>query len=135
MSMRENPGSGYVVKLDDLKEAIIKVLPEAEKAKFTEDLDAAIGDPDAVIEEYTAELNPNSGEAKILHNIEGMQLPVPEHVFELGADDEPDDELERNTWYVLFDDSELFVRTPTAELTRLESLKVEPKLHNWAIFG
>jgi hypothetical protein len=122
MSMRENPGSGYVVKLDDLKEAIIKVLPEAEKAKFTEDLDAAIGDPDAVIE-------------ALAPCMEGMQLPVPEHVFELGPDDEPDDELERNTWYVLFDESELFVRTPTAELTRLKSLKVEPKLHNWAIFG
>ncbi len=122
MSMRQNPGSGYVVKLDDLKEAIIKVLPEAEKAKFAEDLDAAIGDPDAVIE-------------ALAPCMEVMQLPVPEHVFELGADDEPDDELERNTWYVLFDESELFVRTPTAELTRLKSLKVEPKLHNWAIFG
>ena len=120
--MRENPGSGYVVKLDDLKEAIIKVLPEAEKAKFTEDLDAAIGDTDAVIE-------------ALAPCMEGMQLPVPEHVFDLGADDEPDDELERNTWYVLFDESELFVRTPTAELTRLKSLKVEPKLHNWAMFG
>ena len=122
MSMRQNPGSGYVVKLDDLKEAIIKALPEEEKAKFTKDLDAAIGEPDAVIEALTP-------------SMEGMQLPTPEYVFELAADDEPDDELERHTRYVLFDESELYVRTPTAELTRLKSLKVEPKLHNWAMFG
>ena len=120
--MRENPGSGYVVKLDDLKDAIIKALPEEEKAKFTKDLDAAIGEPDAVIEALTPYM-------------EGMQLPIPEYVFELGADDEPDDELERNTRYMLFDESELYVRTPTAELTRLKSLKIEPKLHNWAMFG
>ena len=77
MSMRQNPGSGYVVKLDDLKEAIIKALPEEEKAKFTKDLDAAIGEPDAVIEALTPYM-------------EGMQLPIPEYVFELGADDERD---------------------------------------------
>ena len=34
MSMRENPGSGYVVKLDDLKAAVLKALPEAKQAQI-----------------------------------------------------------------------------------------------------
>jgi hypothetical protein len=122
MSMRENPGSGYVVKLDDLKAAVLKALPEAKQAQFSRAVEDAIGHSDALIE-------------AISPYMKGLQLPIPEHVFELGDDDETGDELERHQWYVLFDESELYVRTPKAEFTRLKSLKVEPKFHNWAVFG
>ena len=122
MSMRENPSSGYVVKLDDLKAAVLKALPEAKQAQFSNAVEDAGGDGDGLI----AALSPY---------MEGLQLPIPEHVFQLGKDDETDGELDLHQWYVLFDESEIYVRTPTAELTRLKDLKVEPTLHNWATWG
>jgi len=109
------------VKLDDLKKIIDKYLPEAEETFAVEDLDAGINDAAMVIdllEPYLRKLG----------------LPTPIDIFQLGEDDEPEG-LERDVWYAVFEESNLFVRTPTPGFNKMKKLGVAPVFHNWSMWG
>lgn len=122
MSMRNYPASGYIVKLDDLKSAIAKALSGTGRELFLEDLETNMDDTDNMLDIL--------GEGA-----QTIQLPAPESVFQLTESDDADEDLDQNTWYVTFYEADLFVRTPTAELTRMESLKIKPELRHWSIYA
>jgi hypothetical protein len=122
MSMRENPGSGYIVKLEDLTAALCRQLTAEEQQKFLAAIEAASGDQDEMLDlarSYSEKQN----------------LPAPASVFLLAEEDANDGDMERGKWYVTFDQADLFERKPKAAFQLMQQLKVEPTFHNWAQWG
>ena len=121
MSMKDNPGSGYVMAAEDA----ILLLPEDKRAAATELL--ADNDTEA-LQEFVEKHLPES-------------IPAPETIFRFGDDDTSDD-LHPGSIYVCWDESDLFMRTEKPCLTAIREITrsaagtaKEPELCHWAIWG
>ena len=114
MSMRDNPGSGYVMAAQD----VIRMLPEELREQAT----ALLGDADGEgLHDFFEENLPPG-------------IPRPEETFRFGDEDTSDD-LESGTMYVRWDESTLFTLVPTIGLEAMRKLGNEPIFCQWAIFG
>ena len=114
MSMKDNPGSGYVMAAED----VIRMLPEELREQATALLED--NDWEALHEFFEENLPPG--------------IPRPEETFRFGDEDTSDD-LESGTMYVRWDESDLFTMTPTLGLEELRKLGKEPTFAQWAIWG
>ena len=121
MSMKDNPGSGYVMAADDA----ILLLPEDKRAKAKELLeDRDTENLQAFFEKHLPE-----------------HIPAPETIFPFGEDDTSDD-LQEGGIYACWAESDLFIRTEKPclaairEITRSAAgMAKEPELSYWAIWG
>ena len=120
MSMKDNPGSGYVMPAED----VIRMLPEELRERATELLED--NDWEALHDFFEENLPPG--------------IPRPEETFRFGDEDTSDD-LESGKVYVRWDESDLFTRqekpcmVEMRDLLRKAGREIEPTLCNWAIFG
>lgn len=114
MSMRDIPASGYIVLVDDLKHLLT-----ADEAK---ELETAMEDP-AAGEEICELLN---------SCIPGIP-PICEVYYH--CDEDSSEDMERGNFYAIFDEDDLFEKTPKPALTFLNSKKVEPKFARWSVWA
>lgn len=64
------------------------------------------------------------------------EFPMFEDVFIHGDDDDDDaGELEHGEMYVLFEETDLYTKTPTPELQAMEKEKIVPKFVRWTVWG
>ena len=119
MGMAESPCGGYVMKAADL---IPLIANERKRAKAARLLDE--GDEDGL-------------HAFLVSNLPKTVL-APESCFVLGDEDTPDDNLEVGVVYAYYEETDLYVKTPTAAMRELKSRLGEgnePKAAGWTKFG
>jgi len=114
MSMKNTGASGYIVKASELE----SLIPAASKAEYQK-----------LIENQNWE-----GITEFLYGKISEGFPPFESVFMHGDEDESDD-LERGEIYVEFAEEDLFVKTPTPTLIKLQSIGIEPKFTRWVVWG
>jgi hypothetical protein len=61
-------------------------------------------------------------------------IPPISEVYYHGNDDSSDD-LEHGSFYAIFDEDDLFEKTPKPALTFLNSKKVNPQFSRWTVYG
>ena len=115
MSMKDNPGSGYVMAAED----VIRMLPEELREQAT----ALLEDNDwEALQEFLDENLPPG-------------IPRPEETFLFGDEDTSDD-LHSGTMYVRWDEDDLFIRQEKPCMSIMRELAAkEPTFCQWAIFG
>lgn len=115
MSMRENPGSGYVV--DAYK--MTPFLPESQRAAYEDALENC--------DRETA--------ANILGEHLPQEFPMFSDVYIPTDEDTVDDPMETGGIYVIFDEEDLYVRTPKPEMEHISALGVTPEFVRWSVWG
>ncbi len=114
MSMQNYPSSGYVVPLTTLK----TFLNEAQQAQLENLLS------DGYQEDITEFCDRNMPE----------WLPSFD-VYQPQEEDDVDDDMEKLLWYAVFDEDDLFVKTPSPDNLKMKSFNVDPKQANWSVWG
>ena len=114
MSMKNYGASGYLIKASDI-EPFLPVLHRVEYRELLEN-----GDWEG-IQEFLEE------------NLPPIFPPCCE-VY-LHSDENESEDLEHGEIYVTFDESDLFVKTPTPIMQALETAKVAPKYQRWVQWG
>jgi hypothetical protein len=119
MSSRSNPCNGYVIEATTLA----TVLPEDKRAEYL----TMVSDD---------ETDSDMWEKAIEFLTEHRQSPVavPISMFLLSGEDEADD-LEEGVVYAYFDETSLFIKTPTQALINLEGYGVHPADTSWTMWG
>jgi hypothetical protein len=110
--MRDIPCSGYTVLVTDFKPLLT--------AQQQQELDSLIEDPAA-----------KDKICDLLATIPGIP-PIVE-IFYYG-EEEFSDELEQGNFYVVFDESDLFEKTPKHGLTFLNSAQINPEFARWSVW-
>jgi len=109
MVMQEYPNSGYVVNVHDLK----SIFPNQEYL----DLD------DEALEEW-------------LDKNWGNQYPKYTSIYRPSEEDTLDQEnMVYGERYLIFHDSDLYIKTPRQVLISLSEQNIFPKLTNWSVWG
>ena len=121
MSMKDNPGSGYVMAAAD----VMLMLPET----------SVLGNGHRITRRR---------ECEMLHELFDENLPPgiprPEETF-LFVDEDTSDDLEQGKMYVRWDESDLFYRqekpcmVEMRDLLRKAGKEAEPTFCQWAIWG
>ncbi len=114
MSMRSIPASGYTVKASEFT----KVLPENQQERYAK----AITDQDAELVD------------EILNEHLPQDFPGYEQVY-LVAEEDESDELEKGEVYVVFDESDLYVKEPTRQHEIMRFQEISPKFSRWTVWG
>jgi hypothetical protein len=114
MSMKNYAGSGWLIKASDIE----PLLPVLHRVKYRELLEN--GDWEG-IQDFLSENWPDN-------------LPKFNDVY-LHADEDESEDLEHGEIYVSFDESDLFVKTPTPAFAAMKSANVEPKFQRWVQWG
>lgn len=114
MSMQDTACSGYTVKAS----AFTKFIPESLREQFTK-----------AIEEQNAELVD-----EILNEHLPAEFPGYESAFTL-KDEDNADALEKGEVYVIFQDEDLFIQTPTREAEALRAAGIIPEFNRWTSWG
>jgi hypothetical protein len=117
MSMRENPGGGFVAKV----EALISLLPVENQQEAREILADWLNEKWSLCD-YLCDFLPE-------------HFPRPVEVFMLGDEDTPDGEMERGIVYAIFEEDDLYERVPSAKLKAMEAKGVRPQFSNWTVWG
>ncbi len=114
MSMRDIPASGYTVKASEFT----KFLPESVQGRYTK----AIEDVDSeLVSEILGEHLPND-------------YPGFESVFILSGEDSSED-LAQGEMYVVFDESDLYVKEPTRAHEIMKFQGISPTFSRWSTWG
>ena len=115
MSMRDNPGCGYVLPVTDL----ITALPQPDQAKATELLD---NHDFEALQELLSQYLPSP-------------LPRPAEIFVLGDDDSSDD-LEQGITYARFDEGDLYIKVERPAIQALlQAIGQKPEFSQWTVWG
>jgi hypothetical protein len=117
MSMREYPTSGFVVKA----EALIPLLPITNQQEAREILADWLNEKWSLCD-YLGDFLPE-------------HFPRPVEVFELGAEDTPDEEMERGVVYAVFDEDDLYEMVPTSKMQEMDANGAKPQYRNWSTWG
>jgi hypothetical protein len=118
MSMKDNPGSGWEIELEDLKKALPKD-KQAQLDQLIEECSAGDGDR---IEKFLRPLM--------------KRLGFPEAVTVWFFDDEgQSDDLESSQFYVSFAETDLFKITPKTAFKKMEDKGVAPRHSRWTEWG
>ena len=120
MSMRNNPGSAYVVELESLIQLFKAKLPSKTKYLTT------IEDSHPYEEKFLTKIN---------HLCDKLGIPNVESTFILSTDDESDGSLEFDKWYCTFSTESLYSLTPQDTLIKLQKFNINPEPHNWTQWG
>ncbi|HIJ11251.1 TPA: hypothetical protein HA278_04295 [Candidatus Woesearchaeota archaeon] len=116
MSCREHPNSGLTVNVIKFQKFL--------SVEKLEQLDEFLGEHDC---EQSLEL--------IQKEFKRLGLPEPYWLFYMGEETVPGDELERENWYVLFDEDDLYIKTEKPELGKLKQKGLAPVFANWSEWG
>ena len=116
MGMKEHPCSGHAVDVCEFRKHL-----STEKA---EQLDEFLDDSDR---DELLEF--------IQDECKRMGFPPPCWMLFLDEESTPGDELERDHWYILFDDDALFVKTEKPEFVKLKKKGLVPVFANWSEWG
>ena len=115
MGMREYPSSGYVVEASKL----LSSLPQDQQAAYQ----TALEDCDTeVAQNILSEHLPES-------------FPCFLEVWCPSAEDTVDEPMEVGGMYVIFDEADLYVRTPTPGMEALTQFGVTPEFQRWSVWG
>ena len=114
MSMKDTACSGYTVKAS----AFTPVLPESIRERYTK----AIEDQDW------------ENVDEILNEHMPADFPGYESAFVLNDEDNSDG-LERGEVYVIFQDEDLFVQTPTRAHDLMKAQGISPEFNRWTTWG
>lgn len=115
MSMRDIPASGYVIN----GRLLVPTLPQEYQVAATQALD------DQDCEAFNEILNFHLPEV----------FPDYQQAFLFG-DEDTSEELERGEVYVIFDESDLFVKTPKPELLAFrKAVGKDPEYQRWSVWG
>lgn len=120
MSMREYPSSGYTVPVASLK-ALLSAVKQDE-------FDLLLGE---------VEEGEKDGEdlAEFLGKALSEKFPAFE-IYRVSDEDTPDeDNMECGGYYVVFDESDLYVKTETPEHTTMKKLGIVPTFSRWSVWG
>lgn len=112
--MKNYGASGYLIKASDL-EPLLPVLHRVEYRELLESMDQE------EIQNFLSENWP-------------ANFPPFNDVYIHAEEDESED-LEHGEIYVSFDESDLFVKTPTPAFEVLKAANVEPKFQRWVQWG
>ena len=112
--MRDSACSGYTVKASEFT----KFIPEPLKERWQKAL--ADGDWETTDE--------------ILNEHMPADFPGYESCFTLNDEDNADN-LERGEVYVIFQDEDLFVQTPTRAHDLMRCQGISPEFNRWTVFG
>jgi len=115
MSMKNIGASGYIVKASELETLLPNAIAKAEYRELIENQDW-------------------EGVAEFLDGEMPEGFPAFESVFLHGDEDESVD-LEQGEIYVEFAESDLFVKTPTPALAKLQGAGIDPKFTRWVVWG
>ena len=122
MSMRENPCSGYVVPVAELRPFLLPI----EQLKFDELVEENDFDE---LNNYLATCRANNPER-------WGKIPSPIGCYALSDEDTPgDDELDKHVMYAMFDEGDLYVKKPTDSLVAMKEKGISPEFHAWSIWG
>jgi hypothetical protein len=117
MSNRENPGSGYVVKLD----CLTAIIPEDDKKE---------------IERLIEDESDGMAVCDLLDKIIPADMAKPTEVFCFSDEDVSQDPLmEHGEWYCLFEEDELYSRLEKDALKELQKVGINPELCHWSMWG
>lgn len=114
MSMREYPCSGYVVSASQFADR----LPKDKLSKYLDALND--GDRETV--------------EQILSECLSHQLP-PFTVFCPRDTDTVDEPMEVGMTYVIFDEDDLYIKSPTPALVNLQAVGLQPQFCQWCVWG
>ena len=114
MSMQNIPASGYIVPVADFKH----LLTNAKQKEL-----ATLMQNSMLNEEICELLNSCIPD-----------IPLISEVYYLKEEDSSED-MECDTFYAIFDESYLYIKTPTPALTFLNSKKIDPKFARWTVWG
>lgn len=133
MTMKDTGCFGYVLKADDFFAVLLQV------AQRTLDAGEMLGKVTAAkalavaIQSGHANRDDCEELATVLQEIApALDFPPPETCYMLGDEDSSDD-LEHGIVYVIFDESSLWVKTPTPGMMQLAHR--EPEVAMWCAFG
>ena len=112
--MQDIPASGYVVPANQFKPLLT--------SKQVKELETLMEDPSAG-EEICELLN------SCIPNLP----PVSEVHFH--GDEDNSDDLEHGNFYIIFDEEDLFEKTPKPALAFLREKNAEPSLCRWTVWG
>lgn len=115
MSMREYPTSGYVVEASKFTD----LLPEDQRAAYQEALD----DQDT------------ESAKNILAEHLPENFPCFSDVYRPAEEDTVDEPMETGGMYVVFDEEDMYVRTPTPGRIALLDAGLMPDLQHWSVWG
>lgn len=119
--MRSHPTGGYVVPVESFIEALRRAGHLEQALAFANAVD------DLTIRDLVDALPADFVNAG---------LPAPAEAFILSQDNgDEGGGLEYDTWYLLFDEGSLFVKTPTPAYSWLADFGAPPEEHSWVVFG
>lgn len=123
MSMNENPGSGYVLPAADL----VTVIPNALQGSFKAALDEGWEDVRDWIEAHWAKCQ------EVYPSLPDLD---PNSVYRPADEDTVDGEtMEHGVIYVMFDESDLFIKTPSAANLFMEKKSIKPRHSRWSVWA
>jgi hypothetical protein len=116
MSSREHPNSGFTVNVIKIQKFL--------NIKESEQLETFLEEHDC---EQALEL--------IKKECKRLGLPKPYWLFYMGEETVPGEGLEKENWYVLYDEDDLYIKTEKPELIKLKQKGLAPVFANWSEWG
>lgn len=118
MSNQENPNSGYVVPAKQI--ATVFRPGSEQRAKF---------------EQFIEEDNELGLRDWLWAGNWSSYLPHVVDVYIPRDTDTVEEPMKVGEMYIVFDEEELFEKTPSEKMTRLQSYAIEPEKRNWSVWG